>query len=344
MELVVWLGILFCISQSAMFSGLNLAFFSISRLRLEVEASKENRHAARVLELRKDSNFLLTTILWGNVGINVLLTLLSNSVLAGVMAFLFSTVIITLLGEIVPQAYFSRHALKAASLLSPALRAYQIILFPVAKPSAFVLDLWLGQESIPLFRERDFKELLKVHTDASQSDIDRMEGRGALNFLALDDLRVVDEGEPVHPESVVSLPFQDGRPQFPAFEKSQSDPFLRQIHEASKKWLIVTDQDGEARLLMDSDSFLRGALFEERTFHPLAHCHRPIMISDPAVCLREVIPKLKVWPDRAGDDVIDEDVILLWGKTRRIITGADILGRLLRGIAERANVTFSVSR
>ena len=87
MELLVWLGILFCISQSAMFSGLNLAFFSISRLRLEVEASKENRDAIKVLELRKDSNFVLTTILWGNVGINVLLTLLSNSILAGVTAF-----------------------------------------------------------------------------------------------------------------------------------------------------------------------------------------------------------------------------------------------------------------
>ena len=29
MELLVWLGIGFCITQSAMFSGLNLAFFSI---------------------------------------------------------------------------------------------------------------------------------------------------------------------------------------------------------------------------------------------------------------------------------------------------------------------------
>jgi hypothetical protein len=344
MELFIWLGILFCISQSAMFSGLNLAFFSISRLRLEVEASKENPHAIKVLELRKDSNFLLTTILWGNVGINVLLTLLSHSVLAGVMAFLFSTVLITLLGEIVPQAYFSRHALKAASLLSPLLRAYQILLFPVSKPTALLLDLWLGEESIPLFRERDFQELLKVHVEASQSDIGKMEGRGALNFLAIDDLLVVDEGEPVDPESVVSLRFEDGRPRFPAFERSCSDPFLRQIHRANKKWMILTDEDGKAQLAMDSDSFFREALFDEGTFHPLAHCHRPIMITDPATSLGEVIHKLKVWPDRPGDDVIDEDLVLVWGETKRIITGADILGRLLRGISERTDVVFSVSR
>ena len=48
--------------------------------------------------MRRDSNFLLTTILWGNVGVNVLLTLLSDSVLAGLAAFLFSTVVITVFG------------------------------------------------------------------------------------------------------------------------------------------------------------------------------------------------------------------------------------------------------
>jgi metal transporter CNNM len=33
--------------------------------------------------------------------------------------------------------------------------------------------------------------------------------------------------------------------------------------------------------------------------------------------------------------VIDDDTILVWAKQKRIITGADILGRLLRGIAEK---------
>jgi len=35
----VWIGIALCITQSAIFSGLNLAIFSISKLRLEVEAT-----------------------------------------------------------------------------------------------------------------------------------------------------------------------------------------------------------------------------------------------------------------------------------------------------------------
>ena len=88
METFIWVGIIFCVSQSAMFSGLNLAFFSITKLSLEIESKKNNTEALKVARLRQDSNFLLTTILWGNVGINVLLTLLSNSVMLGVAAFI----------------------------------------------------------------------------------------------------------------------------------------------------------------------------------------------------------------------------------------------------------------
>ncbi|NIQ31706.1 MAG: DUF21 domain-containing protein, partial [Acidobacteria bacterium] len=83
-EIATWAGIAFCLSQSAMFSGLNLAFFSVSRLQLEAEAEQGNAAALRVLRLRDDANFLLCTILWGNVSVNVLLALLSESVLAGV--------------------------------------------------------------------------------------------------------------------------------------------------------------------------------------------------------------------------------------------------------------------
>ena len=40
-------------------------------------------------------------------------------------------------------------------------------------------------------------------------------------------------------------------------------------------------------------------------------------------------------PEHPEDDVIDQDLILIWGADRRILTGADLLGRLLRGIAQR---------
>lgn len=179
MGFAIWIGILFCISQSAMFSGLNLAFFSISKLRLEVEKRKGNAAAAKVPTLRSDANFLLTTILWGNVGINVLLTLLSNQVIAEIGAFLFSSVFITIFGEIVPQAYFSRNALRLAGWLSPVLKVYQYILYPVAKPAAMLLGKWLGKEGLQLYRKRDLREMIALHINDETSEIDTVEGIGA---------------------------------------------------------------------------------------------------------------------------------------------------------------------
>jgi len=335
MTALTWIAIALCVSQSAMFSGLNLAFFSLSRLRLGMEARKGSQEALRVLSLRKDSNLLLTTILWGNVAVNVLLALLSESVLAGVAAFMFSTVVITLLGEIVPQAYFSRHALKMASSLAPVMRFYRLLFFPVAKPSALVLDAWLGPESIEYFKERDLAELIRFHADSPHAEeIDRMEGRGAVNFLAIDDVGVAEEGEEVHPESILTLPFEGDRPVFPSFTAAGSDPFLRSLDRSGKKWVILTDEEGEPRLVLNADGFLREVLLGDTWVDPLSRCHRPIVISDQEARLGETIPQLTVDPAQPEDDVVDEDIVLVWAEQKRIITGADLLGRLLRGIVQ----------
>ncbi len=334
-DVFTWLGILFCLSQSAMFSGLNLAMFGVSRLRLEVEASSGNNSAKKILAMRKDSNFLLTTILWGNVSINVLLTLLSDSVMAGVSAFLFSTVAITFFGEITPQAYFSRNALRMGALLSPLLRLYQLILYPVAKPSALALDIWLGKEGVQYFHEHSLRAVIKKHIDADESDIDRIEGMGALNFLAFDDLLATQEGEVVHPQSVFELPVSGGMPVFPQYVSSASDPFLKQVNASGKKWVIVTDGSNEPQLVLNANAFLRAALTAEEMVDPNGFCHKPIVVRDGKTLLGQVITRLKVRPERLTDDVIDEDLILLWSYEKRVITGADILGRLLRGISTR---------
>ncbi len=315
-----------------MFSGLNLAFFSISKLKLEIESKNNNNDAIKIAKLREDSNFLLTTILWGNVSINVLLTLLSNSVMAGALSFVFSTFVITFLGEIIPQAYFSRHAMRTASVLSPVLRFYQRLLYPVAKPSAVILDKWLGQEGIQFFREKDFRELLMIHVDATESDIDKVEGKGALNFLAIDDLSIGEEGEIIAEDSIVEMDFINNKPVFPKIEHSCEDPFLKRIHHSQKKWTVLTDREGVPKLALDADGFLTSALFEKTDIKPLEFCHRPIIIHDSNTLLGDAILQLKVKPEKSGDDVIDKDVILFWSDQKRVITGSDILGRLLRGI------------
>lgn len=332
-EILTWVGIGFCLSQSAMFSGLNLAYFSVSRLRLEVEVGTGNKAATRILKMREDSNFLLTTILWGNVGINVLLTLLSNSVMAGVGAFLFSTGAITLLGEIIPQAYFSRNALKIGARLAPILRAYQFLLFPVAKPVALLLDAWLGKEGIEFLRERGMREMIRQHMEADETDLGRIEGLGALNFLSIDDILASQEGEPLDQQSIIKIPFHGERPVFPPDAASKNGAFLQQLKQSGKKWSVLVDDRDAPRMVVDTDAYLRSALLEEETFQPEQHCHRPIVIRDVSKRLGHILQQFEVQAAYVGDNVIDRDVVLLWAGEKRIITGADILGRLLTGIS-----------
>jgi hypothetical protein len=330
-----WLAIAFCLSQSALFSGLNLAAFGISRLRLEADAASGHAEASILLHLRQDSNFLLTTIIWGNVSVNVLLTLVSKSVMSGVLAFFFSAVVITIFGEIVPQAYFVRHASRVVSRLAPLLRIYQKLLYPVAKPTAMLLDRWLGPEGVQYWREESLERFLRAHAHAEEADdIHAIEGVGAANFLSLDDIPLGEEGEEVDPASIIQLPFEGELPVFPAVVAGDAESALIQsIQSSGKKWVVITDESREPRLVLDSDGFLRAVLFHPKAFLPLSFCHRPILATDAGQPLGSVLGQLRVQPMGPGDDVVDRDIILLWGSQRRVITGADLLGRLLRGIA-----------
>src|SRR6202171_1013486 len=206
----IWLGIIVCVVQSALFDGINLAVFILSQLRLQLEADGGNADAARVLELRKNSNQVLATVIWGNVGTNVFITLLFDSVLAGLGAFFFSAVVITLLGEIAPQAYFSRNALRMTARFLPFLIFWRAPLFCLARPTAILLDWGLGVEGIGYLRERAVRSLV-ARAAASGGDIGKLEATGVQNFLDLDDLPVTEEGEPVDAQSIISLPLASGR-------------------------------------------------------------------------------------------------------------------------------------
>ena len=88
--------------------------------------------------------------------------------------------------------------------------------------------------------------------------------------------------------------------------------------------------------MLDAHHFLRDALFQQGAPAPEAYWHRPIVVTDTRTRLGDVIGRMRVVPEHPEDDVVDNDLILLWvPQQRRIITGADLLGRLLRGIATR---------
>lgn len=330
-DVLIWLGIAFCVSQSALFSGCNIAVFSLSRLRLEAAAAAGDKNASSALELRRDANFTLVTILIGNVAINVLLTMLADSVLAGVLAFLFSTVVITALGEIVPQAYFSRNALRAVSIFAPVLRFYRVLFWPIAKPTARLLDAWVGTETIPWFRERELHNILRYHAENTGSEVGRVEAIGATNFLALDDLVVKEQGKPLDPDSILKIAFDENQPIFPAIDNVRDDHFLRELAVSRKKWVVLTDERDQPRLLMNANVFLRDFLALGKNVAPIDYCHRPAVVSDPADTLDKALGLLAMHREQDADH--DETVILLWSPDeKRMITGSDVLRCLLSGM------------
>ncbi len=86
---------------------------------------------------------------------------------------------------------------------------------------------------------------------------------------------------------------------------------------------------------MNANRFLRDALFGKDKLNPYSYCHRPIVVTDSTTLLGKVLSQLKVYPKSEVDDVIDDDLILIWSGEKRVITGSDILGRLLHGITRR---------
>ena len=336
MDTFIWIGIFLCITHSAMFSGCNLAFFSLSRLRLEAEAERGNTSATKVFNLRKDSNLLLCTILWGNVSVNVILALLSESVFAGVGGFLFSTIGITFFGEIMPQAYFSRNALKVAGVLSPVIHFYQILLYPITKPCAILLDGWIGPEGPTFFQERDIEIILERHIDEENSEISANEGQGALNFLDLDDRKIIDEGNEVEPHSIYQFPSKLDLTILPSLDTEEGKTFVESLKKHHHRWAIIINESEAPVIVMDTTKFLCDLHVEGEQMDLYSQCHRPIVVTEEETYLDSVLGEFVVEADHSQDHVVDRDVVLYWTpEHKRIITGADIFGRLLKGIAKR---------
>ena len=144
------------------------------------------------------------------------------------------------MGEIIPQAYFSRNALKMASSLTPVMRFYQKKLFIVVKPTAILLDGWLGKEGITYFREEELKAIIVAHAEADESEMVYVEGLGALNFLEIDKASVLEEGKEFA-ESDVDVYASCHRPVMVKDEKCTLGVALSELKQASNQEELSTD-------------------------------------------------------------------------------------------------------
>ena len=141
---VVLFGIMAIVllSLSAMASGSEVAFFSLTRLDLEELESRSDIAAKRVLDLLSNRDRLLATILVTNNMVNICLVIVVTQLVgeiftfSGVWEFVFNTVVITFLlllfGEIMPKVFSQTNPVKMCTLLSLPLKLLRWLVYPLA--------------------------------------------------------------------------------------------------------------------------------------------------------------------------------------------------------------------
>ncbi len=147
------LALIFLFISSALISGTEVAFFSLSQTDLD-SLSNESKEQNIIVDLLEKPRKLLATILITNNFINILIVLLFASLAETLFAdfdyqlnlilfevpvrFLLEIVLVTFLillfGEVLPKVYASRNALKFSKLMAKFINGINVILTPFSLP------------------------------------------------------------------------------------------------------------------------------------------------------------------------------------------------------------------
>jgi len=159
---------------SALFSGLTLGLMSLDTYELKREKKLNNKYAKKIYPLRKKSNMLLCTLIIGNVAVNTALSIFMGGIMNGVVAGIIVTALIVIFGEILPQAIFSKHALKWGSKFVGFVWVVYYLFFILSYPIAYFLDKLLGKEMPRIYNKQQIKLLVEENLNLDKSDISKL--------------------------------------------------------------------------------------------------------------------------------------------------------------------------
>uniref|UniRef100_A0A8B9GY09 Metal transporter n=1 Tax=Astyanax mexicanus TaxID=7994 RepID=A0A8B9GY09_ASTMX len=185
--LPLWVQIILVICLlvlSGMFSGLNLGLMALDPMELRIVQScgtdKEKRYARKIEPIRRKGNYLLCSLLLGNVLVNTSLTIFLDDLIgSGLGAVVASTVGIVIFGEIVPQALCSRHGLAVGANTILLTKFFMLLTFPLSFPVSKLLDCVLGQEIGTVYNREKLVEMLKVtepYNDLVKEELNMIQG------------------------------------------------------------------------------------------------------------------------------------------------------------------------
>lgn len=182
---------------SAICSGLNIAIMSLDPNELKRKAKLGNKHAKKVLPLRTSTHLTLASILLTNVAAVSATSIVLDQYFVGWIAGIISTLLIVILGEVIPQALFSNNSLIWASRFSILLKGMIIITFIISKPLQILLDHLFPHTDHKLQSRHELGLLINEHLTNNTSELDSDEVEIIRGALMLSEKRVRDILTPI---------------------------------------------------------------------------------------------------------------------------------------------------
>lgn len=163
---------------SGLFSGLNLGLMALDKNELQVIIScgseTEKRYARAIEPVRRRGNYLLCSILFSNVLVNSTIAVLLEELTSGIVAVMTSTIFIVMFGEILPQAFCSRHGLAVGAKTVSITYLCMILTFPLSYPVSRCLDWALGDEIGHAYDRERLMEFIRVTRDYNNLEADEV--------------------------------------------------------------------------------------------------------------------------------------------------------------------------
>jgi CBS domain containing-hemolysin-like protein len=171
---------------SAFFSGMEIAFISVDKLRLEMERRKGVTSNILSYFLRNSNNFISTMLVGNNIALVIYGILMAkvinthlldgwvtNEFLSVLIQTILSTLIILITGEFLPKNLFKINPNLMLRLMAFPLMVCYIVLYPISKFASALSYLFLRILGMKINREASTKAFGKVDLDYFvQSGID----------------------------------------------------------------------------------------------------------------------------------------------------------------------------
>ena len=193
MDTVIFL--LITMALSAFFSGMEIAFVSVDKLRFEMERKAGVTSCIISYFLRNPNNFISTMLVGNNIAlviygilmaqlieVNLLAGIISNHFVMVLVQTIISTLIILVTGEFLPKTLFKINPNLMLRVCAIPLFICYVILFPISKFASGLSYLFLRVSGMKVNKEASAKAFGKVDLDYFiQSSIENAESEEELD-------------------------------------------------------------------------------------------------------------------------------------------------------------------